>query len=64
MQSQPTSKQKPFRQWLSILLLLALLLTALPGTLLAGEEAKPSAQEEAVPILLGEYVQQHAGKDD
>lgn len=54
MQSQPTSKQKPFRQWLSILLLLALLLTALPGTLLAGEEAKPSAQEEAVPILLGE----------
>ncbi|MCL4832115.1 MAG: hypothetical protein KJZ86_06725 [Caldilineaceae bacterium] len=64
MQSQPTSKQKPFRQWLSILLLLALLLTALPGTLLAGEEAKPSAQEEAVPILLGEYVQQQAGKDD
>ncbi|RLT38000.1 MAG: hypothetical protein DWI57_12855, partial [Chloroflexi bacterium] len=45
-------------------MLVALLLSALPGSLLAKEAERATAQEDATAILLGEYVQQDAATGD
>ena len=58
------SKVFPARKWLSALVLVAFLLSALPGAILAKETDRATAQEDATPILLGEYVQQDMAQDD
>ena len=64
MQSMQRSSVSPARRWLSTIVLVAFLLSALPGSLLAKEADKAAAQDDVTPILLGEYVQQEAAQDD
>ncbi|MFZ1754487.1 MAG: PPC domain-containing protein [Caldilineaceae bacterium] len=64
MQTQQSSHQFKIRKWLSVLLLVGLCLSAVPGSLLAREMDRVSAQEEAMPLLLGQYVQQPATSGD
>lgn len=64
MQMKRSYQQNSVRQWLSVAVLVALLISSLPGSLLAREDEKANAQEEPIDILLGEYVQQQAAKGD
>ncbi len=64
MQGVRRSRLLPTRQWLSALMLVALLLSVLPGSLLAREAERVTTQEDATAILLGEYVQQEAAQGD
>lgn len=64
MQTIPSTKQPKMRRWLSALILMALVFSSLPRTLQARELETVAAQEEAVPLLLGEYVQQEAAAGD
>lgn len=64
MQSMQRSSVSPARRWLSTIVLVAFLLSALPGSLLAKEADKAAAQDDVTSILLGEYVQQEAAQDD
>ncbi len=72
MRNSRSTTQTTARRWLSTLVLTALLFSLLSGTILAKTDGtvpaknvhKNVAQEDATPILLGEYVQQVASKDD
>lgn len=64
MQTHSSTKQPNMRRWLSALILMALVFSSLPGTIQAGELERVAAQEEAVPLTLGEYVQQEATEGD
>jgi len=64
MQDMERSRVSFARRWLSSLILVAFLLSALPGAILAKEADRATAQEDTTPILLGEYVQQEAVADD
>ncbi len=64
MQTDPSTKQLNMRRWLSALMLMALVFSSLPGTIQAREMETVTAQEEATPLTLGEYVQQEAAEGD
>jgi hypothetical protein len=68
MQARQSTKQSNIRQWLSGLILMALIFSALPRTMqargLANRLDRATAQEEAVALVLGEYVQQEATEGD
>ena len=64
MQIARRSRGFSTRRELSLLLLVALLFSIFPGNLLAKEADRVTSQEDATPILLGEYVQQEVVKDD
>ena len=68
MQARQSTKQSNIRQWLSGLILMALIFSALPRTMqargLANRLDRATAQEEAVALVLGEYVQREATEGD
>lgn len=64
MQTRQSTKQSNIRQWLSALILMALLFSALPRTMQARGLDRATAQEDAVALVLGEYVQQEATEGD